>query len=96
VAGPYGCGFFGLVIDADRFAGADVFAARSGFLAASAREVQPAEGAARVRVPGDRAREERARRLQRGIPFSGRRWGALLERLAGCGVDTAGWAAVGS
>ena len=96
VAGPYGCGFFGLVIDAGRFAGADVFAARSGFLAASAREVQPAAGAARVRVPGDRAREERARRLQRGIPFSRRRWGALLERLAGCGVDTAGWAAVDS
>ena len=95
VEGPYGCGFFALVIDTERFAGAEVFAARSAFLAASARGIQSTVGEARVRVPGDRARKERARRLQRGIPFSELRWGALLERLTGCGVDTADWDTVG-
>ena len=95
VKGPYGCGFFGLVIDARRFAGAEVFAARSRFLAESARGVHPAPGEAGVRVPGDRAQAERARRQQRGIPFSRRRWCALLDRLTDCGVDTAGWDAVG-
>lgn len=91
VAGPYGCGFFGLVVDPARFAGTEVFSERSAFLVASARGVRPAEGVEGVRAPGDRARAERARREAQGIPFSSRRWGALLDRLAGCGVETVDW-----
>ena len=91
VGGPYGCGFFALVIDPARFGVAGICAERSAFLSASARGVRPAEGGDRVRVPGDRAREEQVRRSVHGIPFSRGRWSALLDRLAEYGVEPEGW-----
>ena len=89
--GAYGCGFFALVIDPERFAGANVFAERGAFLADSARKVRPEEAGEAVRVPGDRARAVAARRSVEGIPISAKRWETLLQRLVACGVDTGDW-----
>ena len=83
--GPYGCSFFVLVVDPAAFGGGLAEAARG--LAADARATAPAEGAEGVRVPGDRARQVRQRRLAKGIPIGAGRWQALAERLRACGVD---------
>ncbi len=88
---PYGCGFFALAIDAAYFGGRDVLAERCAFLAQSARAVPTADGVDRVRVPGARALEERSARLERGIPFSNKRWQVVLERLRACAVDVGRW-----
>ena len=85
LAGPYGCGFFVLVVDPGPFGGGLAEAARG--LAADARATPPAEGADRVRAPGDRARRVREQRLAGGIPVSAGRWEALAGRLRACGVD---------
>lgn len=90
---PYGCGFFALAIDPERFGGAARFAERCGFLAATARQGRPAAGADRVRVPGDRAREEQQTRLRTGIPFNRQRWQAVLKRLEGMGISASAWRA---
>jgi LDH2 family malate/lactate/ureidoglycolate dehydrogenase len=89
--GPYGCGFLAMAIDPEHFAGREVFAGRSAFLAKSGRAVRPACGVERVRMPGDRGREERERRLREGIPFTRRGWHKVLERLAACGVEVEEW-----
>ena len=83
--GPYGCSFFVLVVDPAAFGGG--LAEAAGGLAADARATAPAEGADRVRMPGDRSRQVRERRLAGGIPVSGRRWQALAARLRASGVD---------
>lgn len=83
--GPYGCGFFVLVLDPAPFGGGLAEAARG--LAADARATPPAEGVDEVRAPGDRGRRVREQRLAGGIPVSARRWEALAERLRACGVD---------
>jgi LDH2 family malate/lactate/ureidoglycolate dehydrogenase len=88
---PYGCGFFVLAIDAAHFGGRDVLAERCAFLAQSAHNVRTAEGVDRVRVPGERALEERRLRLERGIPCASKRWQAVLERLRACAVDVEHW-----
>ena len=85
LAGPYGCSFFVLVVDPAPFGGGLAEAARR--LAEDARATAPAEGADRVRAPGDRARGERERRLAHGIPVSARHREALARRLRACGVD---------
>jgi LDH2 family malate/lactate/ureidoglycolate dehydrogenase len=88
---PYGCGFFALALDPDHFGGAERFAERCTFLAASARAIRPAAGVDRVRVPGDRGREEQQRRLRTGIPFTRQRWQAILRRLEGVGLEVSVW-----
>ena len=88
---PYGCGFFALVIDPDRFGGRDVLSQRCRFLVQAARRVPPAVGVERVRVPGERAQAERRRRQEQGIPMRERQWQTVLGRLADCGVNTAMW-----
>ncbi|MCC7261157.1 MAG: Ldh family oxidoreductase [Candidatus Latescibacteria bacterium] len=88
---PYGCGFFALVLDPARFGGVACFAERVAFLAESARATPPAAGVDQVRAPGDRARQEQARRRQQGIPFSGQRWQVVLDKLAGLGVEVGRW-----
>ena len=91
IEGPYGCGFFALVIDPERFAGMNIFAERGAFLSSSARDVPPAETADEVRVPGDRARAAKTRRSAQGIPFSGEGWEMLMDRLAACDIETGDW-----
>ncbi len=88
--GPYGCGFFALALDPERFAGRDVFAERATFLGEAARAVPPAAGFDRVQAPGDRALAESQRRRD-GMPFSRRRWQAVLDRLTACNVDVETW-----
>jgi LDH2 family malate/lactate/ureidoglycolate dehydrogenase len=88
---PYGCGFFVLAIDAAHLGGRDVLAERCAFLAQSARNVRTAEGVNQVRVPGERALEERRVRLERGIPCTSKRWQVVLERLRACAVDVEHW-----
>ncbi len=90
--GPYGCSFFALVIDPDRFGGAAALAASVAALRESARTTPAAEGVDAVRAPGDRARATRKKRLAEGIPYTRRRWHGLLQRLAACGLDIS-WAA---
>ena len=82
----YGCGFFALVIDPGRFGGRDVFARRCRTLADTARQLRPAEGLDRVRLPGDRAAEARAQRQEHGIPMTRGQWQGLWSRLCHCGV----------
>lgn len=91
IDGPYGCGFFAVVIDPQHFAGMDVFAERGAFLAGSARGVRPARAGDEVRAPGDRARAERARRSVQGIPFGAKGWELLLDRLAACDIEMGRW-----
>ncbi len=88
---PYGCGFFVLAIDPERFGGVDIFRERTDFLSDSARNISPARGFKEVRVPGDGAARKRVERLCGGIPIRRNRWQATLERLAGCGLDVAAW-----
>lgn len=88
---PYGCGFFALVLDPARFGGAERFAERCAFLADSARSTPPAAGVDQVRAPGDRGRQEQARRRQQGIPFDRQRWQGVLNKLAGLGMEVARW-----
>ena len=83
---PYGCGFFALVLDPDRFGGRDAFARRCRALADTARELRPAAGVDRVRMPGDRADAARARRQEHGIPMTRGQWQGLWSRLCDCGV----------
>jgi LDH2 family malate/lactate/ureidoglycolate dehydrogenase len=83
---PYGCGFFALVIDPERFGGRDLFAQRVRFLAEATRQTRPAHGVDEVRAPGDRAETEKARRQEQGIPMTQQQWQSLLSRLVDCGV----------
>jgi len=92
LAEPYGCGFFVLAIDPDYFGGREVLAARCAFLVRSARQTRPAAQEERVRVPGDRAREEQHARQIRGIPLARGRWEAVLQRLRACGLAVDDWA----
>jgi len=86
--GPYGCSFFALVIDPDRFGGAAALTAGVSSLRESARNTTPAHGVDAVLAPGDRARATREERLKTGIPCTQRSWQALLERLTSCGLET--------
>ncbi|MBM3279230.1 MAG: Ldh family oxidoreductase [Candidatus Handelsmanbacteria bacterium] len=88
---PYGCGFFALVLDPAHFGGVERFAERAGFLAASARATLPAAGVDRVRAPGDRGRQEQARRQGQGLPFARQRWEVVLDKLAGLGLEVGRW-----
>jgi len=88
---PYGCGFFALAIDAAHFGGRDTLAERCAFLAQSVRDVHAAEGVTRVRIPGERALEERRVRLEQGIPFTEKRWQVVLERLHACAIEVDRW-----
>jgi ureidoglycolate dehydrogenase (NAD+) len=88
---PYGCGFFALAIDAAYFGGRDVLAERCAFLAQSVHGAHTAEGMNRVRMPGERSLEERRARLKQGIPFTKKRWQAVLQRLSACAVDVDRW-----
>ena len=85
--GAYGCSFFGLVLDPDRFCGRAALASGVTRLSESAREIRPAEAGQTVRVPGDRARATYRQRQQQGIPMSRNRWSGLLARLAATGLD---------
>lgn len=88
---PYGCGFFVLAIDPERFGGEEIFRERTDFLSHSARNIPPAQGFKEVRVPGDGAARKRAERLRGGIPVPTSRWRATLARLAGCGLNVDSW-----
>jgi LDH2 family malate/lactate/ureidoglycolate dehydrogenase len=94
VDGPYGCSFFALVIDPDRFGGAAMLTAGVASLRESARRTAPADAGETVRAPGDRARATREKRLERGIPITRRRWQGLLTRLGNLGLDTSAAAAI--
>lgn len=85
--GPYGCSFFALAINPAYLGGADAVRAAVTQLVAQIRDTDAAEAGQPVRAPGDRARQERAKRLNTGIPFTERRWTALCERLRACAVD---------
>ena len=89
--GPYGCGFFALVLDPDRFGGRTYLAQSTAALAARARSTPPAAGGRGVRMPGDRALEQTRVRLASGIPWSRRGWLDLVERLVHCGLDVESW-----
>jgi LDH2 family malate/lactate/ureidoglycolate dehydrogenase len=86
LAAPYGCGFFALVIDPQRFGGQEVFAERGRFLADTTRQIKPAPGFDQVRVPGDRAEQEKTLRQEHGIPVTQRQWQSLVARLVDCDV----------
>ncbi len=86
--GPYGCSFFALVIDPQRFGGAVQMATGVSGLREAARNTVPVAGVDGVRAPGDRAARTRAERLVSGIPMARSRWQALLDRLAASGLDT--------
>ncbi len=83
---PFHCGFFALVLDPSRFAGTERFRERVDFLIRSVRSCPPAAGVDRVRLPGERAKEERERRLREGIPFEAKAWRRLLNDLAKYGL----------
>ncbi|NKB70607.1 MAG: hypothetical protein GKR89_26355, partial [Candidatus Latescibacteria bacterium] len=61
--GPYGCGFFALVLDPDRFAGRSHLAYSTAALAAQARTTPPRPGGPAVRMPGDRAQQQTQQQL---------------------------------
>ncbi|MEE2659625.1 MAG: Ldh family oxidoreductase [Candidatus Latescibacterota bacterium] len=92
IDGPYGCSFFAMAIAPDAF-GASMhdFQRRAAELAAAARDTPPLRGWERVRIPGDRAREEEDQRRSRGIPLHPGRWSAVLDRLRSCGLDMEDW-----
>ena len=83
---PFHCGFFAFVLDPSHFAGIDRFRERIDFLIRSVRSCPPAEGVDRVRLPGQRAMEERECRLREGIPFEIKTWHRLLNDLLKYGV----------
>jgi LDH2 family malate/lactate/ureidoglycolate dehydrogenase len=68
-----------LAIDPGTLPGADDLAARAGAYLDAIRGSRPARGARAVRVPGDRARETRAKHLASGIPLSTAAWQAALS-----------------
>jgi ureidoglycolate dehydrogenase (NAD+) len=88
---PYGCSFFILAINPAHFGGSERLAECCDFLMQSARASRPAEGFDRVRVPGQRAAEEKRRRLAAGIPFTKERWQKLLDRLEACDLEVEDW-----
>ncbi|MDA0334030.1 MAG: Ldh family oxidoreductase [bacterium] len=92
--GPYGCSFFALVIDPDRFGGATGLAADVAVLRESARTSTFFNFLDAVRAPGDRAWETRRKRLAEGIPCTHRRWQGLLQRLVACGLNISRAAAI--
>jgi L-2-hydroxycarboxylate dehydrogenase (NAD+) len=60
-------------------AGVEPFAQRLGEYLRALRASPPAPGSSGVRIPGDRARAERERRLAEGIPLPAVLWRELLE-----------------
>ena len=88
---PYGCGFFALAVDPERFGGRAAFAERAGFLAASARNIRPARGFNEVRAPGDRGHRLVVERSREGIPIARSHWHAALKRLSECSLVVGSW-----
>jgi uncharacterized oxidoreductase len=75
---------FFLVLDVERFAGAEHFIREVSELAADVRTCPRAEGVAEIMLPGDPERKELARRQATGIPLDAGTWGqlcAVAERL---------------
>lgn len=94
VRSPYGCGAFMLALDPEAFIGLDRFTERVEFLITSARAIPPVEGVDRVRLPGERGFEEKARREKGGIPISRRSWAQMLDALTACEVNVDRWRAL--
>lgn len=88
---PYGCGSFMLAIDPGAFIRLERYTERVEFLIDSARAIPPAEGFDRVRLPGERGFEEKARRLKEGIPVRRVSWERMMDALERCGLDVARW-----
>ena len=91
IISPYGCGFFAVAIDPARFVPLEQFKERVDFLIRSARSCPPAEGFDRVILPGQRAFEEKERRLAQGIPIPEISWRKLLDDLTACDLEVAQW-----
>lgn len=66
----YGQGVFIQVIDPDCFAGREVFLDEMDYLVASCKQSRPRPGSKGVRLPGERALAERARRMSTGMDLS--------------------------
>lgn len=77
---------FFLVIDMDRFAGAEHFLREVTDLAEAVRTCPRTEGVAEIMVPGDPERRERAKRRMTGIPLDDGTWKQLTELAVNVGV----------
>ncbi len=82
-----GLAAFFLVIDPAAFGPRERFTEAVGRLAAQVHDTTPLEVDAPVRLPGERAANERRRRLAEGIPVDPVLWRRLETRLAALGLD---------
>lgn len=72
---------FVLALDPRHFAGQETFDAKVEAMATGLLDVPPSPGFERVRLPGERAAEERARRTEAGIPLAPATYAELMELL---------------
>jgi LDH2 family malate/lactate/ureidoglycolate dehydrogenase len=75
-----------VVWDPAQFAGAAHFVAEADKLIASVRETPRKAGVDRIRLPGDRSAETRAKRLVEGITLADEVWEQLTHVAASLGV----------
>jgi uncharacterized oxidoreductase len=76
-----------IVLDIDRFTGADHFIREVTGLSANIRNCPRAEGATEILLPGDPERREAARRREHGIPLDDGTWGQLVKKAEALRVE---------
>ncbi len=83
-----------IVIDPEAFGGREPFEREVTALAAYLRSTPPAEGFARVQLPGDPERDTMRTRLRDGLDLDDRTWASLASAAGHLGVDAGAVAGV--
>lgn len=78
-----------IVLDPEAFGGVEGFRAEVSAMVDYLHSTTPAEGADRVRVPGEPERESLAERTANGIPIDDNSWAGIVKAAGAAGMESA-------